>query len=73
MGNESIDNTQPTYANFPQVSPERREEHRDFIANIIEFAHLPEEVALFREHIYTEIEDGYSICNNQFTVWFFGY
>lgn len=66
-------NSQPTYADFTQVSPKRREEHRDFVANISDLTHLPEEVALLRERVYAEVEDGYSICNNQVTVWFFGY
>jgi hypothetical protein len=64
---------QSTYADFTQVSPKRREEHRDFIANISDFAHLPEEVALPREYVYTEVEDRYSIGNNQVTVWFLAY
>lgn len=61
-----------TYGDFAQVSSERCEEHRDFIANIGDLAHLPKEVALLREHIYTKVEDRYSICHNQVTVWLFG-
>jgi hypothetical protein len=66
-------NMRSTYADFTQVSSKRREEHCDFIANINDFAHLPEEVALLREHVNTEVEDGYSICNDQVMVWLFGY
>jgi hypothetical protein len=69
--NERI-SKQSTYSDFMQLSPKRREELRDFIANIGDFAHLPKEVALLREHVYTEVEDRYSICQNQVTVWFFG-
>jgi hypothetical protein len=53
------------------LSSERCEERRDFIANISDLTHLPEEVALLREHIYTKVEDRYSIRHDQVTVWFF--
>jgi hypothetical protein len=61
-----------TYGDITQVSPKRREEHRDFIANISELAHLSKEVALLCEYVYTEVENGYTICQNQVTVWLFG-
>jgi len=50
------------------VSPERREEQQDFIANFRDLGHLPEEVALLGEHVYTKVEDRYSISNNQVTI-----
>jgi hypothetical protein len=50
------------------MSPERQKEHCDFFAKISDFAHLPEEIALLREYVYTEVEDRYSICNDQVTV-----
>src|SRR5216683_1121545 len=61
-----------TYGDFTQLSPERCKEYRDFIANIREFAHLPKEVALIREHVYTKVEDRYGICHNEVTVGLFG-
>jgi hypothetical protein len=35
-------------------------------------AHPPKEVALLRQYVYTKVEDRYSICHYQVTIWLFG-